>query len=65
MNNEFIKIINENIDFRKCIEKCTKENSEKTIIYNAYRIKDKIYNDTDDIKYNKVKSNCYINCLRK
>ncbi len=65
MNSEFINIISENMDLRKCIEKCSKENSNKTIIHNAYRIKDKIYNDIDDLKYVKIQKDCYQSCLKK
>ncbi len=62
---EHEKLIEKSFKLKKCYEECIEKNKNEFIIKNSYKIKDKIYNDYDDIKFNQIQFKCLNKCINE
>ena len=59
------KFINTNCKLKNCYEKCIEKNKNEYIIKESYKIRNKIYYDFDDLKFNQIQFNCFNNCINE
>ncbi len=57
------ELISKNDKLKNCYEKCIKNVRDEYIIKDSYKIKNKTYNDFDDLKYNYFQYKCYNECM--